>query len=223
MRSSGTVAPVIVAIVGRMSIAVTISDGDIVRIKGFPQFEETDDREARGRQSAIARIASDNTLRRDLELVLAFAVQGKVLEKDKSYRIKRDVERLSTAGGGRRRGFRGFRSDVIFKFEGARKNSAKFSLSTAPRERPEGGDDRPRFERKETSTGEAIVSLRNGTLSKLSLDTKSDVSGENQGREFSFKQETKVSIQRQRANKKNAGDGEKKKKKKKNDKKTEDL
>ena len=161
-------------------------------------------------------------MRQDLELILAFAVQGKTIEKDKSYRIKRDVERLSTAGGGRRRGFFRGRSEVVFKCEGAKKNRATFSLSTAPRERPEGGDDRPRFERKETSTGEAIVSLRNGTLSRLSLDTKSDVSGENQGREFSFKQETKVSIQRQRADKKNGGDGERKKKKK-NDKNAEDL
>ena len=61
--------------------------------------------------------------------------------------------------------------------------------------------------------------MRNGTLNRLSLDTKSDISGEFQGREFSMKRESKVTIQRQRA--KPRADGEKKKQKK--DKKTEDL
>lgn len=193
-------------------IKVTIAAGDIVRIQGFPQPGESDDRQARGRQFRIAAIAGQESLRQDLELILGFAVHGKALEKGKTYQIKRDsVERLSGAGGGRgggRRGFGffGFRPDVVFKFEGAEKDQAKFSLSTAPRERPRrGGSDRPRFERKETAKGDAVVSLKTGTLASLSLDTKSETSGEFGGRQFNSTQSSKVTIRLA-----GSGDGEKK-------------
>ena len=189
-------------------LGVTLSGGAIKGIKGFPESDgdgDDGDREARTRRFMIARIAGERTLRRDLELVLASAVQGQTLEEGKSYRVKRTA---SDDGSGRRR-FRGFRSDVVFKFEGAKKNRAKFSLSTAAPERQDDGGDRPQFERKETSEGQAVVALGNGMLASLSLDSKIETSGESQGREFSFTRETKVTVKRQRAERK-AGQQKKK-------------
>ena len=188
-------------------LSVTLSGGAIKEIKGFPESDASDDgdREARTRRYRIASIAGERTLRRDLELVLASAVQGQTLEEGKSYRVKRTA---SNDGSGRRR-FRGFRSDVVFKFEGAKKNRAKFSLSTAAPERQDDGGDRPQFERKETGGGQAIVSLANGMLASLSLDAKTVSSGEYQGREFSYTREVKVTVKRQRAAR-NAGQQKKK-------------
>ena len=57
----------------------------------------------------------------------------------------------------------------------------------------------------ETSEGEAIVGLANGMLASLSLNTKSEISGEYQGQEFRMTREAKVTIKRQRA----AGAGQK--------------
>ncbi len=188
------------------SLNVILSGGAIKEIKGFPESDASDDgdREARTRRT-IASIAGERSLRRDLELVLASAVQGQTLEEGKSYRVKRTA---SNDGSGRRR-FRGFRSDVVFKFEGAKKNRAKFSLSTAAPERQDDGGDRPQFERKETGGGQAIVSLANGMLASLSLDAKTVSSGEYQGREFSYTREVKVTVKRQRAAR-NAGQQKKK-------------
>ena len=188
------------------SLNVILSGGAIKEIKGFPESDASDDgdREARTRRT-IASIAGERSLRRDLELVLASAVQGQTLEEGKSYRVKRTA---SESGSGRRR-FRGFRSDVVFKFEGAKKNRAKFSLSTAAPERQDDGGDRPQFERKETGGGQAIVSLANGMLASLSLDAKTVSSGEYQGREFSITREVTVTVKRQRAAR-NAGQQKKK-------------
>lgn len=190
-------------------LSVTLSGGAIKEIKGFPGSGDSGDdgdREARRRRFRMASIAGERTLRRDLELVLASAVQGQTLEAGKSYRVKRAAPE---DGGGRRRGFRGSRSDVVFKFEGRKKNRATFALSTARRERPDGDGDRPRFERKETSEGKAIVTLGNGLLASLTLATKSDISGEFQGNEFKMTRESKVSVKRQNPNRK-AGQGKKK-------------
>ncbi len=193
------------AILGPLS--VILSGGAIKEIKGFPESDasDDDDREARTRRFMLASIAGERNLRRDMELVLASAVQGQTLEEGKSYRVKRTA---SNDGSGRRR-FRGFRSDVVFKFEGAKKNRAKFSLWTAAPERQDDGGDRPQFERKETGGGQAIVSLANGMLASLSLDAKIVSSGEYQGREFSFTREVKVTVKRQRAAR-NAGQQKKK-------------
>ena len=47
-------------------------------------------------------------------------------------------------------------------------------MSNAAPERQDDGGDRPQFERKETSEGEAVVALGNEMLASLSFSSKSD-------------------------------------------------
>ncbi len=180
-------------------IGVKIVGGRITEISGFPELEAAeDDRAARARRWRIRGIAGERTLRRDLELILATAVQGQPLEAGKSYQVKRE----ETDGDRRRRRFSlGFGSEIAFKVEGIEKNRAKFSLQSVAPKRPE-GSDAPQYERKDTSTGEAIVALRAGVLLKLDLTRESEISGEYQGNEFTIKRSSTVKVQRERRGKK---------------------
>jgi hypothetical protein len=189
-------------------VSVKIVGGRIAEISGFPEIEAAeDDRTARGRRWRIQGIAGERTLRRDLELILAMAVQGQSLEAGKSYQVKRE-ESESESDRRRRRFSRGFGSAIAFKLESIEKNRAKFSLQTVARKRPE-GSEAPQYERKDTSKGEAIVALRAGVLLKLQLEHQSEISGEYQGNEYNIKRTSTVKIQRERRGKK--GDGGRKK------------
>ena len=187
-------------------ITVKIVGGRIAEISGFPEIEAAeDDRAARARRWRVLGTAGERTLRRDLELIFSTAVQGQSLETGKSYRVKREE---SDDDRQRRRFSRGFGSEIAFQLEGIEKNRARFSLHAVAPKRPE-GSDAPRFDRKDTSTGEAIIALRAGVLLRLDLEHQSKISGESQGREFSIERTSTVKIRRQRRGKKRGDDGKK--------------
>ncbi len=173
----------------KKTITVTVSEGIIKEVSGFPEAEEGG-RGFRGRM-----VASPFALRRDLELILSLPVLGKALEEKKVYQMARP-EQPSDAGGRR---FRGFRERVAYTYDGqeqvGRGNVAKFSLSAAPSER-EGGEERPNISRK--ITGTALIALRDGLLRRLNIESSSEMKGERDGQSFSFKRSSTTTIQRAR-------------------------
>lgn len=178
-------------------ITVTVSGGAIKDISGFPERERPAAGERRRFRGGAGAYAGEGTLRRDLDVIFATAVQGKVLEKGKSYTTPRRQRDRDGGGDRRRRGGFGGGTRLAFTFEGVEKVTAKFALAAAPREpRPDDDGDRPRFERKEKTKGVATLSLKDGFLLKLDLTTDSKVSGEFNGNEFSFETKTTMKISR---------------------------
>jgi len=191
-------------------ITVEVRKGRVTDIVGLPEPPRAD---GGGGQQAFramrgARIAGREALRRDLDLILAAPVQGEALEKGKEYRLAREERRQGeekTEGGrgqgrgGRFRGGFGFgQVRVAYKFEGDEKvgnvPAAKFSLSA---DRPEAREGGPTIQSK--SEGSATVSLQDGLLLKLELDSSSSWEFERDGQKSTNSTKSKTTVARKEA------------------------
>jgi hypothetical protein len=202
------------------SITVTISNGRIADLAGFPERQRPADGERPNfRRLRGARYAGDQAMRGDLELILASAVQGKGLEKDKVYTAERERPQEGAPGDdqGRRRarqgggrggfggGFFGFGGErVSFKYGGEEKAgdhaAAKFEIMAAPApDRPNAPEGRP--EVKASTSGTALASRADGLLLKLEISSDRETKGERNGQTFRFASKSKVMISREAAGK----------------------
>ncbi|MCZ6795387.1 MAG: hypothetical protein O7J95_17420 [Planctomycetota bacterium] len=163
-------------------ITVTVAGGKIRDISGFPSSSADDgDRGARFRRFMVERIAGRRAVDRDVNLILAMAVHGQSLEKDKAYKLAP----APRPEGRRRRGFGFGRGDatVVYRFDGLADGGARFSLTAEYP--PLGAEARERgARRKGSASGQALVSLKDGAVLGLELTSETEFSGEFQGREF---------------------------------------
>ena len=162
-------------------ITVTVAGGKIRDVSGFPSSPADDgDRGARFRRFMVERIAGRRAVDRDVNLILAMAVHGQSLEKDKAYKLA-----PAPRPEGRRRGFGFGRGDatVVYRFDGLADGGARFSLTAEYP--PLSAEARERgARRKGSASGQALVSLKDGAVLRLELTSETEFSGEFQGREF---------------------------------------
>lgn len=194
-------------------ITVEVRKGRVTDIIGLPEPPRPDGDGGQGfRAMRGTRIAGREALRRDLDLILAAPVQGEALEKGKEYRLAREerpqADGEKGAGEGERKG-RGGRFGrggfgfgqvrLAYKFEGDEKvgnvAAAKFSLSAdRPEPAREGG---PAVQAK--GEGSAIISLQDGLLLKLELDTATSFEFERDGQKSTNATKSKTTVARKEA------------------------
>jgi len=179
------------------TLTVTVRDGAIKEISGLPEPPSADGGGGQGRSFQARRFLGRERLRRDLGLILASGVQGKTLEKGKEY-VSETREERDTGGQekGRRGFFRGAGDGPLnLKYDGEEtvgaKKAARFKVE--PR-KPEstGGGNTPEVK----GEGKALVSVEDGLLLTLELQSSSKTEGERQGNSFKFNREQKVHIER---------------------------
>jgi hypothetical protein len=185
---------------------VTVSGGSVREVSGPSEESSGDgsDQQRRFRDFLVRQLAGREGLRRDLGLILASPVQGKSIEKGKEYRaelFERPREPAADGGERRRRGFN-LSPLLVYKLDGeaevAGTRAAKFVLSSAPRE----SEDLPAgAERKETTTGTAALSLKDGVLLECEVKTDSQFKGEFNGQEFNISRKTEIKVSRKGAGK----------------------
>jgi hypothetical protein len=190
-------------------ITVEVQKGRVTDIVGLPEPQRPDGDGGQGfRGMRGTRIAGREALRRDLELILAAPIQGEALEKGKVYRLAREErpaakdapegERKGRGGRFGRGGFGFGQVPLAYKFEADESAgsvpAAKFSLAAEPPEPREGG---PRVESK--SEGSATISLKDGLLLKLDLETSSSWEFERDGQTTRTSMKSKTSVARKEA------------------------
>jgi hypothetical protein len=181
------------------SITVDVKGGRVSEISGLPEVQRPEGGQGGDFRGFRARsLVSRRSLRNDLELILASAVQGQSLEKGKEYRAAeaQDGDRGGDGGGRGGRGFRGgFTPRVANKFEGEEKAAAKFSLTTFRPER-QGGDGNRGGNFTSKGEGTALVSLEDGLLLSMTLTSESKGEFERDGQSSSFERKSRTEITR---------------------------
>jgi hypothetical protein len=172
------------------TIAVKVSGGKIADVTGFPEMQRPEGGQPNFALFQVANVAGRRTLQRDLEMILAAAVQGQPLEKDKEYKVAR-AEPVDAEKKTRGRFFGGGSENLIYKFGGVEKvegqDAAKFGVTSEP----------PGEGRGEAKTeGKAAVSMADGALLRMEVQSSRKNEGERNGQSFKFATTSKTAIER---------------------------
>lgn len=165
----------------------TVKKGQIGEVTGGPDLEGGDDGDqgARFRRFRALRVAGPRSIRQDLEQILAAPVQGKALEKGKTYTAEAEPD----GEGGRRGRFFRFGTDFTWKLEEVAEKDggklARFKLAAEPAR-----DDRPGPQFETKVDGKASIALATGILASLEAVTEM----ESKGDRGSFSSRSKIKV-----------------------------